>query len=65
MSFSITEIDVWPRVRAAVHEKRDDQMAALVHASDWDAVVRLQTWIEALDWVLAEGRPRPVGKDEE
>lgn len=59
------ELDIWPRVRKAIEDRREDTLEAFLRANDWNAVLRGQSWIECLDWVLAEARPKPEIEEEE
>lgn len=64
MSFSITETDVWPRLSGAIMDERAARHDGLLHVTTIDQLIRQQSWIEALDWVLAEARPKPHNKED-
>lgn len=65
VSFSISETDVWPRVAAAIEVRRMELLHGFLHATDYMSVVRVQGQIDALEWVLAEARPKPVPRRDE
>lgn len=66
MSFtSLTEVDVWPRVAVAIEAERDRRMGDLLHVATIEGMRKQQGFIEALDWVLEEGRPKPRPKQDE
>ena len=67
MSSSITEYDVWPRVREAILTERGRRMGGLLHVATLEGMRMEQGFIEALDWVLEEAKPKPAPqqKDEE
>lgn len=63
MSFSIAEYDVWPRVRDAAEEELTRRIHGLRTVQP-DELKRQQAWCEALEWVLEEGKPKPLPKQE-
>jgi len=65
VSFSITEYDVWPRVSVAIEAERARRMDNLLFVTTLEVLHREQSFIAALDWVLAEAKPRPVSRHEE
>jgi hypothetical protein len=64
MSFHIGELETWPRVRQSIERERRERQNAFMRARDYEAVIRLQSWIEAFDWVLAEARPKPLREED-
>ena len=61
MSFaSISEADVWPRVRRAVADERERRYGDLLAVATLEMMRHEQGFIAALDWVLAEARPKPL-----
>ncbi len=66
MSYSsLSESDVWHRLLPAIENERARRMRGFMLARDYEAVIRLQTWVEALDWIIAESRPRPLVREDE
>lgn len=64
MSFSISETDVWPKLGRKIAEEIDQRVQGLRLVTP-DRLVREQTWIEALQWVLDEAAPKPPREEEE
>lgn len=64
MSFSIVETDVWPRLGRKIAEEIDQRVQGLRKIAA-DHLVREQTWIEALQWVLDEAAPKPPRREED
>jgi hypothetical protein len=65
LSFSITEADPWPRMRRSIAEERQRRLDGLMTVTTIDQLCRQQSWIEALNWVLAEAEPKPIPTTEE
>lgn len=63
MSFSITETDVWPRLREKIAAERARRIADLLFVSTLEAMRMEQGFVQALDWVLEEARPRPLERE--
>lgn len=59
MSSSITEYDAWPRVRTAIEDELAQRLYDLRTVTPDNLRVQ-QARIEALEWVLAEARPKPA-----
>ena len=66
MNFSsLTESDVWPRVARAIYDERTRRIEGLLHIQSIEAMRLEQGFIEALDWVVAESKPKPERTEKE
>lgn len=65
MSFSIVEYEIWPRVSVAIEAERARRVDNLLFVTTLEVLHREQSFIAALDWVLAEAKPKPVSRHDE
>jgi hypothetical protein len=59
---SITEYDAWPRVRRAIEDELEGSLDDLRRVPQ-DALIKLQTKIEVLEWVLDRAKPKPQSEE--
>lgn len=64
MSYTLIESDVWPRLRSVIMQEREERMEALLRVSP-DKLAAQQGFVEALDWVMEEAKPKPPPRREE
>jgi hypothetical protein len=65
VSFSIVEYEIWPRVSVAIEAERARRVDNLLFVTTLEVLHREQSFIAALDWVLAEAKPRPLRHEED
>lgn len=63
--FDLIETDPWPLLKPKILEKRTHELEGLLHAATLDGLRQRQGFIEALDWVLAEAKPKPMPKEDD
>ncbi len=63
----LIESDVWPAIRQKISEERERRLSDLLNVATIEEMRAQQGFIEALDWVVNEARPRrqPTENDED
>jgi len=63
--FDLIETDPWPTLKPKILQEREDRMESLLHAATLEGVRQQQGFIEALDWVIAEAKPKPAPREDD
>lgn len=60
--FDLIETDPWPTLKPKIMAERADRMEALLRVTK-EALPQQQGFIEALDWVLEEAKPKIMPRE--
>lgn len=60
----LIETDVWPVLRFKIEKERAGRINDLVGVQTLDEMRRQQGFIECIDWVLEEAKPKPRPRDD-
>ena len=58
--FDLIESDEWPAIRARIGNERVRRVEGLLRVGSLESLRLQQGFIEALDWVLEEAKPKPA-----
>ena len=61
----LIESDSWPSLRQRIADERAERLEGFRHVSTWEGFIRQQAFIDALDWIVAESRPKPAPREVE
>jgi hypothetical protein len=61
--FDLIETDPWPTLKPKIMREREDRLNALLHAATLDGMRQQQGFIEALDWVIEEAKPKMAPRE--
>ena len=54
----LIESDSWPSLRQKIADERAERLEGFLHISTWEAFLQQRSFVEALDWIMAESRPK-------
>ncbi len=63
--FDLIETDPWPMLKPKIMRERENRLEDLRHAPTWEGFQRQNGFIEALDWVIAEAKPKAPPREAE
>jgi hypothetical protein len=61
----LLEPESWPALRERIHQERARRVEGLLRVMNLDGLKNQQGFIEALDWVLEEAKPKPPPRDDD
>ena len=61
--FDLIETDPWPTLKPKIMAERAARIEGLLHVPTLDGMRQQQGFVEALDWVLEEARPKPAPRE--
>jgi hypothetical protein len=57
--FDLIDTESWPAIRGRIQIERERRIEGLLYVLDMHGLKKEQGFIEALDWVLEEAKPKP------
>lgn len=63
--FDFVESDEWPALKARITAERARRIEGLLYVGSMEGLKHEQGWVECLDWVLEEAKPKPQPVEED
>lgn len=63
--FDLIESDSWPLLRQKIAAERERRLNDLLHVATLEGMRKEQGFIDALDWIVDEAKPKPRPSEDE